>query len=172
MKSLTAIKIKEALDLRTVMEFYGIAFNRVGFASCCFHEERTASLSVKGSIWRCFGCGAGGDAIAFTMKFFGLSFPQALVRLDSDFHLGIIGKKPDRQTVTAMQRERHEKRLALERAQTEYMHNTRLYRLLLRAYKTRAPQRPGDQIDNRYIAACKYLPALDHWFATHEWQRG
>jgi DNA primase len=50
---------------------------------CPFHNERTPSFNVipdKG-IFHCFGCGAGGDAIAFIQKSTGASFIEALKEL-------------------------------------------------------------------------------------------
>ena len=85
-----AKKITENLRLRDVMEFYGVQFNSRGFAKCPFHTEKTASLSIKNEHYKCFGCGAYGSVIDFVMNYYGLKFMQAVVRLDSDFHLGII----------------------------------------------------------------------------------
>ena len=53
---------------------------------CCFHDERTPSLSVspdKG-VYYCHGCGAGGDAIRFMMEFERLSFPEAVRALGGE----------------------------------------------------------------------------------------
>ena len=86
-----AQKITEALKLRDVMEFYGVQFNGRGFARCPFHTEKTASLSIKNEHYKCFGCGAYGGVIDFVMNYYGLKFMQAVVKLDSDFHLGIVG---------------------------------------------------------------------------------
>lgn len=93
-----AKEITGQLRLRDVMEFYGIKFNSRGFALCPFHSEKTASLSIKNEHYKCFGCGAYGGMIDFVMESYGLTFPQAMVRLDSDFHLGLIGKEPDYRT--------------------------------------------------------------------------
>lgn len=90
-----ATQIRESLSLREVMESHGVSFNRRGFAICPFHREKTASLSIKNERYKCFGCGAHGDAIDFVMRTEGLSFRQALARLDSEFHLNLIGKAPD-----------------------------------------------------------------------------
>lgn len=90
-----AAQIRGSLNLREVMEAYGVQFNRRGFAICPFHPEKTASLSIKNERYKCFGCGAYGDVLDFVMHYHNLTFPQALVKLDSDFHLGLIGKKPD-----------------------------------------------------------------------------
>ncbi|MCO7121943.1 CHC2 zinc finger domain-containing protein [Ihubacter massiliensis] len=94
MRTDLARQITGALKLRDVMEFYGVKFNGRGFAKCPFHTEKTASLSIKNEHYKCFGCGAYGGIIDFVMESYGLSFQQALVKLDSDFSLGLIGRKP------------------------------------------------------------------------------
>lgn len=50
---------------------------------CPFHEENTASFSVSESkgIYKCFGCGQGGDAVDFFMKMEGLDFIEAIREL-------------------------------------------------------------------------------------------
>ncbi|MDR2372552.1 MAG: DNA primase [Bifidobacteriaceae bacterium] len=47
---------------------------------CPFHDERTASFQVRPQLglWHCFGCGEGGDTIAFVMKADALSFTEAV----------------------------------------------------------------------------------------------
>ncbi|MDR1427082.1 MAG: DNA primase [Bifidobacteriaceae bacterium] len=47
---------------------------------CPFHDERTPSFHVRPalSVWHCFGCGEGGDAIAFLRKADSLSFAEAV----------------------------------------------------------------------------------------------
>ena len=86
-------QIKEALDLRETMEYYGVNFNRRGYAICPFHSEKTASLSVKNGQFTCFGCGARGDVIDFVKMYFGISFAQSLIRLNNDFGLRILSDK-------------------------------------------------------------------------------
>lgn len=50
---------------------------------CPFHSEKTPSFSVNGSlqIFKCFGCGKGGDVFNFLMELQGLSFFEALKSL-------------------------------------------------------------------------------------------
>ena len=46
---------------------------------CPFHDDETPSLSVtpEKGLWRCFGCGEGGDAITFLQRMRGLEFGEA-----------------------------------------------------------------------------------------------
>ena len=50
---------------------------------CPFHNEKTPSFSVssKRGIFKCFGCGEGGDVIGFVMKNDNLSFVEAVQKL-------------------------------------------------------------------------------------------
>lgn len=86
-----ARRICESLDLKRVMEDNGIEFNHSGFCRCFIHSEKTASMSVKGQHYKCFGCGAYGSVIDFIMEYHGIGFKQAMIRLDSDYNLNILG---------------------------------------------------------------------------------
>ena len=50
---------------------------------CPFHQEKTPSFKVHEAkkIYKCFGCGEGGNAINFLMKMEAMSYPEAVVRL-------------------------------------------------------------------------------------------
>lgn len=52
--------------------------NYVGL--CPFHSEKTGSFSVNGQrqIFKCFGCGVGGNVITFLMKYDNMTFPEAI----------------------------------------------------------------------------------------------
>ncbi|ALC99379.1 DNA primase [Actinomyces sp. oral taxon 414] len=47
---------------------------------CPFHDERTPSFNVRPQLglWHCFGCGEGGDVIAFVERIDHLSFTEAV----------------------------------------------------------------------------------------------
>jgi DNA primase len=56
---------------------------RVMWGCCPFHKEKSPSFKVENErrTYKCFGCGAGGDAFKWTMETEGLSFPEAVEKL-------------------------------------------------------------------------------------------
>jgi len=64
---------------------------------CPFHQEKTPSLMVSPSkgIYKCFGCGEGGDAAKFLMKQNGISFPEAIKIMATKLNIKIEEKAPD-----------------------------------------------------------------------------
>jgi len=48
--------------------------------NCPFHDEKTPSFTVSPSknIYKCFGCGRGGDSVRFIMEHEHISFPEAI----------------------------------------------------------------------------------------------
>ncbi len=50
---------------------------------CPFHDEKTPSFNVRPArgVFHCFGCGAGGDAVAFLMRIEAIGFVEAVERL-------------------------------------------------------------------------------------------
>ena len=65
-------QIKDRLDIVDVVSQQVILKKNGGhyWGLCPFHKEKTPSFSVNPAmgIYKCFGCGAGGDAITFIMK--------------------------------------------------------------------------------------------------------
>ena len=82
-------EVKQRLNIRQVVEFYGYKVNRNGQFICAFHNDHKPSASIKNDYFNCFVCGAGGDLITFTAKLHGLSNIDACKKLDQDFHLGL-----------------------------------------------------------------------------------
>ncbi|MFR8926731.1 DNA primase [Peptoniphilus senegalensis] len=64
---------------------------------CPFHSEKTPSFSVSPSksIFKCFGCGVGGDVITFIMKRENLSFPEAVEFLADKYNVRLSEYKDE-----------------------------------------------------------------------------
>lgn len=69
-------KIEEVVQDFVSLKRRGV--NMIGL--CPFHSEKTPSFTVSPSknIYKCFGCGQGGNAVQFIMEHEGFSFPEAL----------------------------------------------------------------------------------------------
>lgn len=64
---------------------------------CPFHSEKTASFMVNEEmgLYKCFGCGAGGDVIKFLMEIEGIDFREALERLAERVGVKLISRRSD-----------------------------------------------------------------------------
>jgi DNA primase len=58
---------------------------------CPFHNEKTPSFNVSPSrgIYKCFGCGKGGNSVNFVMEHEHLSYPEALRWLATKYNIAI-----------------------------------------------------------------------------------
>ena len=86
-------EIKRQLDIVEVISEY-LPLKRVGnsYATRCpFHPDRTPSFYVSPSrgIWKCFGCGKGGDVIKFVAEYENISYFEAAKLLAERYNLDI-----------------------------------------------------------------------------------
>jgi len=67
--------------------------NMIGL--CPFHNEKTPSFTVSPSkgIYKCFGCGAGGDALKFVMEHENLTFPEGIRYLAKKYGIQLEEKE-------------------------------------------------------------------------------
>lgn len=78
-------ELRREIDIVDVISEY-ITLERVGSnyrANCPFHPDRTPSFYVSPSkqIFKCFGCGVGGDAIKFVSLYENISYLEAALEL-------------------------------------------------------------------------------------------
>lgn len=78
-------RIKDSTDIVELLGRYlQLRRSGNGWTACCpFHNEKTPSFHVNPArqIFKCFGCGVGGDAVKFLMMFENLDYPTALRRI-------------------------------------------------------------------------------------------
>ena len=75
-------RLKAAYPIAEVMSSY-VTLKRTGrdyVCLCPFHNEKTPSCHIHPDkeYFHCFGCGAGGDVITFTMKYNNLDYWEAV----------------------------------------------------------------------------------------------
>jgi len=75
-------------------------------ARCPFHQEKTPSFNVNTELglFKCFGCGVGGDIFKFVMLQEGLTYPEAIRKMAS--RVGIEIEEDRREVVTGEAQER------------------------------------------------------------------
>lgn len=67
--------------------------NQLGL--CPFHNEKTPSFTVSPAkgIFKCFGCGKGGNSVNFIMEHENLTYPEALKWLAKKYNIEIVEKE-------------------------------------------------------------------------------
>ncbi|HUO92621.1 MAG TPA: DNA primase [Rhizomicrobium sp.] len=70
---------------------------RVFWGCCPFHKEKSPSFKVENErrTYKCFGCGAGGDAFKWLVETEGLTFPEAVERLAGEAGVELPKWTPD-----------------------------------------------------------------------------
>lgn len=84
-------QIKDRLDILDIVS-KDVILKKTGanwWGLCPFHKEKTPSFSVNPSkgIYKCFGCGEGGDALSYLVKTRGIPFKDLIKDLADEFGL-------------------------------------------------------------------------------------
>ncbi len=100
---LDAANISDVVSEFVTLKKRGV--NQLGL--CPFHNEKTPSFTVSPAkgIFKCFGCGKGGNAVNFIMELEQLSYPDALRWLAKKYHIE-IEEKEESQEEKALKDER------------------------------------------------------------------
>ncbi len=82
-----AAKVEEVVSDFVALRRRGI--NLIGL--CPFHDEKTPSFIVSPAknIWKCFGCGKGGNPVHFIMEHEQLTYPEALKWLARKYNIEV-----------------------------------------------------------------------------------
>jgi DNA primase len=92
-------EIKRKTDIVGVIGSY-VVLKKMGRhhkGLCPFHSEKTPSFMVNEEmgLYKCFGCGAGGDVIKFLMEIEGIEFREALERLAEKAGVKLVSRRRD-----------------------------------------------------------------------------
>jgi DNA primase len=170
---ITPETIEQVASATDITEMIGSYFplKRAGTeyrALCPFHEEKTPSFHVspaKQSFY-CFGCGAGGSAFQFLMRYENVDFPEAVRRLAR--RAGIAVAEAEFNPEEAAKRERRSRLLSLHAEAAAWFHHN-LLRLKEAEHARAYMQQRGLNIDVAKRWQIGYAP--NRWDALGQWAR-
>lgn len=122
----TVDRIFDAAQIMDVVQDY-ITLKRRGtnfLGLCPFHNEKTPSFTVSPAknIYKCFGCGKGGNPVNFIMEHEKITYYEALKHLAKKYHIEIIEsevKEEDQQ----LRSDRESMMITVEHAAKTFVHN-------------------------------------------------
>lgn len=121
--------IDEIIETARIEEVVGdyVALKKRGsnYLGCCpFHNEKTPSFTVSPAkgIYKCFGCGVGGNSVNFIMEHDHMSYPEALKHLANKYGIDVpeVEKSAEEQEA---ENERESLFLVSQFAENEFIHN-------------------------------------------------
>lgn len=93
----TIDRIMDVAEITEVIQdFVTLKKRGVNFLGLCpFHNEKTPSFTVSPAkgIYKCFGCGRGGNAVNFVMEHEHLSYPESLKYIARKYHIEVVEKE-------------------------------------------------------------------------------
>lgn len=141
---------KRRADILKVCDLLGIKLDRSHTAICPFHKEKTPSFSISPSkqIYKCFGCGKGGDVISLVSEVLDLSPLNSVIYLNDHLGLGID--------------------LHMNRNQS--YSERKKYNAMINRYNQRRKQKKvfEEKTNKTFQILCDYLHLLWHWEEDYE----
>ena len=173
----TVQAIKDRLIMRGVLLHYGYEPNKAGFICCPFHNEKTPSMKIYDTSYNCFGCGANGDVISFVQQLFGLSFPDALRKIDIDFGLNLYGEhsfedlRKSHYKQKQIQAERERKEKEKEQVDNEYWAVFDEWKRLDDNKRKYAPKTPDEEWHPLFVEALQKISYQEYLLDMAEGRR-
>lgn len=113
-------EIKKQIKMPELLQFYGFDIKR-NRMKCPLHSGQDYNCGIKQDYIHCFVCGESADVISFVIKYYGLSFKEAITKLNNDFNLGLpIGEKFDRRKQIDLAKKSFKARQEREKQQSEH----------------------------------------------------
>jgi len=142
--------VKQSITVREAAEMYGIEVRRNGMACCPFHDDKNPSMKLNEDYFYCFGCGATGDVIDLTARFYNLSPKEAAEKLAQDFGLAYDSQAPPRRRYV---RQKTEAQKFREDRQRCYRVLSDYYYLLKKWETDHSPRTPEEEPHPRFVEA-------------------
>ncbi|MDO4495207.1 MAG: CHC2 zinc finger domain-containing protein [Clostridiaceae bacterium] len=179
--ALYAKEISDSVKMKDAFIEYGFEVNRTGYVSCPFHNENTGSLKVYNDHFYCFGCGQSGDVISLVMKLFGLSFIEAVKKINDDFVLNLpleIENFSLSEQINFANKSRKIKREKEQDEQKRIVNNNNYFKLLDEYIKCEKniekyqPTQYVDELNPQFVEACSNIERLGYLLDTFDREGG
>ena len=126
----TIDRIYAAADVvEVISDYVTLKKKGVNYQACCpFHNEKTPSFVVSPSkgLYKCFGCGKGGNAVSFVMEHENTTYPEALKIVAKKY--GIEVKEEEKSEEEKIRQDNRESMFTLNSWAADYfsniLHNT------------------------------------------------
>ena len=167
--------IKDRLTMREVLEYYGYTPKRR--MPCPIHQGKDLNFEVKNKSWRCYSHCGSGDIISFVQKLFGLSFPDALKKIDLDFKLNLYGNhslqelRQSHYRQKQVQAEKERKEREKEQAENEYWAVFDEWKRLDDNKRKYAPKKPDEEWHPLFVEALQKLAYQEYLLDMAEIKR-
>ena len=116
--------VKQAASIEVVVQDYvPLKKQGVNYSACCpFHDEKSPSFTVSPSkgIYKCFGCGEGGDSISFVMNYKNVDFMEAIRILADRFSIQLEEDHSNKEEAQAFKKVKADLALVVRAAAKNY----------------------------------------------------
>lgn len=132
---------------------------------CPIHNGTHYNFWFNNAAYCCFVCGAKGDVISLAQDIFGISFKEAIKKLNVDFNLNLpFDRKPTLREQRELQR-KHKERLAEQRAEqarkeaweAEYWRRWDRWITYDQSKRLYAPKAPDEPLHPLYVEAVTHI---------------
>ncbi len=170
--------ILSKLTMEQVLQFYAPRKISRKRCACPIHNGQNNNFVIYSDSFYCWVCGQGGDLIKFVSLLFGLTYPDAMKRLDRDFRLGVYEKptltqhRKNVQMVEEYRRKQEEKQKTADEQFSQYLYNLKeldRYKDLAQRY---APQAEGEELHPLFVVAIKKIPQIEWRLDSYDWRWG
>lgn len=104
----TIERVIETADIVDVVgDFVALKKRGASYVACCpFHNEKTPSFHVtpRLGIYKCFGCGKGGNAVNFVMDHEHMTFVEAIKYLGNKYGIEVVDKEESAEDIATRQK--------------------------------------------------------------------
>lgn len=152
---------RERVSAQDAARYYGLTFDRKGWALCPFHRDKHPSMSFRNGRFRCWVCDLSGDSIDLTGRLLGLDAMGAVRRLSADFGLALpLDRQP-----TQEERDAGRRRAALAEAHRafEAWRQEFIRQLNAACREAHLALRRGGELTEREAKAVKLQAVFEHY---------